>query len=269
MASMGKSAGFVWLLLFSLLHCAVAFSSTRSWSRIRSLSYSPVTKYSIHPFDRKVAVQSLVKERSVDLSVSTKEEEEVPSTMTEAINRFFFGPDRGPMMIAMIISTMASWRMRIGPLTTMDMVAFGGTVVFWWFQEHFLHDKLLHSDQNWMGKEIHKTHHDRPYYHISIDPAPLMLGWLTVACLCLFVLLPDPLSISASIGYASAGIFYEWTHYIVHTRVKPPNAFWKRVKDHHRRHHCVNQNYWFGFSVPAIDTFFGTNPSVSESRSKF
>mmetsp|Transcript_6010 Transcript_6010/g.8500 ORF Transcript_6010/g.8500 Transcript_6010/m.8500 type:complete len:277 (+) Transcript_6010:147-977(+) len=192
----------------------------------------------------------------------------VPSSMAEAVDRFFFGPDRGPRIILVLIAAMMFWRASFGSFTTMDAAIYSGTIVFWWFQEHFLHQKLLHSKQNWIGKEIHQSHHDNAYFSVSIDPAPLMVGWLLVATLIFRVILPEPLSLTASLAYACAGMFYEWTHYIVHTRVKPPNEFWKRVRDHHVRHHQVNSNFWFGFSLPMIDDIFGTNPPITEARKK-
>jgi hypothetical protein len=30
------------------------------------------------------------------------------------------------------------------------------------------------------------------------------------------------------------------------------------------RHHMVDSKYWLGFSVPAVDDFFGTNPTLHQ-----
>ena len=93
-----------------------------------------------------------------------------------------------------------------------------------------------------------------------------MLGWLLTAHLLFRWMLPLPLALSATLGYAGAGLFYEWSHFIVHTRVRFSSAYWKNMKDHHIRHHLVDSNYWLGFSVPAIDSLFGTNPNVQEIK---
>lgn len=199
------------------------------------------------------------------------EEEEVPTMMKQAAIRFFFGQDKGPLSVVGILVGFLTWRSSLAEMSAVGLAdAFVASLaaVFWCFQEHFLHQKLLHSNFDWYGKEIHRGHHEKSYFHISIDPAYLMVGWLLTAHMVLRHTpgLSLPLAISATLGYASAGLFYEWAHYIVHTKVRPPNDFWKRVRDNHMRHHNVDDQYWFSFSVPAIDDMFGTNPSVKDVR---
>merc|ERR1711957_449970 len=89
------------------------------------------------------------------------------------------------------------------------------------------------------------------------------------------------LCLSATIGYSTAGLVYEWSHYIVHTRVKPPQVsatcnstmaavvpimskLFIKMRDNHKRHHKVDGDNWFAFSVPVMDDMFGTNPSMKE-----
>mmetsp|Transcript_31165 Transcript_31165/g.38042 ORF Transcript_31165/g.38042 Transcript_31165/m.38042 type:complete len:343 (+) Transcript_31165:93-1121(+) len=196
--------------------------------------------------------------------------EDVPTTLPQAIQRFFFGRDIGPLCTVISISLFVTQRLQT--ITTpqdypqLDALAACTAVVFWWFQEHVLHQKLLHSQRDWLGKSIHEGHHSKPYFHVSIDPPGLIMGWLLAVHVALRLLLPLPLALSATVGYAAAGLFYEWAHYIVHTRVVPRNGFMRKMRDNHMRHHLVSDEYWFGFSVPAIDDFFGTNPSVGEVR---
>jgi len=206
--------------------------------------------------------------------------EAVPTDMASAISRFFLGTDRGPRYVVAMLAVVAGWRIALGfpqaiaagvggasPINSADTTAFLSAVVFWCFQEYFLHEKVLHSQMDWAGKEIHQGHHDLPYFHISIDPAPLMVGWLGVSGLVFKAVLPSlPLALSATLGYATAGLFYEWSHYIVHTRVAPPNTFWKTVKENHMRHHCVDSRYWYSFSFPWMDDWFGTNPPIDEVK---
>jgi hypothetical protein len=77
-----------------------------------------------------------------------------------------------------------------GALCVTDVAAFSTAVVFWWVQEHVLHLHALHSKFDWMGKEIHEGHHANPYFHISIDPAGLMMSWLFTVHLIFCVILP-------------------------------------------------------------------------------
>ena len=189
--------------------------------------------------------------------------EEVPKTMSQALIRFFIGPDQGPICVVGLLTMFLSWRFTIVPsIEASDALVFVGSIAFWWLQEHIMHERLLHSEFKWAGKFIHEEHHKKPYFHVSIDPAWLILGWLAIAHMTLRLLLPLDLALSATIGYAGAGLMYEWAHFIAHTRVKPGNAFWKQVKDNHIKHHLVDNRYWFAFSLPSIDDWFGTNPPI-------
>ena len=190
--------------------------------------------------------------------------------MSEAIRVFFFSPDFGPLCVVLSLLYMVQWRIGLAPIAIMDGIAVSGSVVFWWIQEHFLHQKLLHSKFDWIGKSIHQGHHDKPYHHVSMDPPALIMGWLLVAHLLLRLTLPNvALSVSATFGYACAGLFYEWAHYLVHTKVDlSKSQFWTQIRDNHIRHHRVSHDYWFGFSLPLIDDLFGTNPTVKQVRQR-
>jgi len=196
------------------------------------------------------------------------DEHEVPRRLGEALRVFFLGAYHGPRLIVAILFGVALQRWDdMAPLTVWDGAVAAATVVFWWFQEFFVHRKLLHSAWDWYGKRIHAEHHQNSYLHISIDPAGLMLGWLVVAHVMLRLMLPLPLALSATFAYAAAGLWYEYLHFIVHTRVRfRPNSYWEKMKSHHSRHHLVNENYWLGFSLPVIDTWMGTNPHHPKSN---
>jgi sterol desaturase/sphingolipid hydroxylase (fatty acid hydroxylase superfamily) len=189
--------------------------------------------------------------------------------MTQALRVFFLSGDYGPSMIVATIVGMTQWRLQSNYSTSWsDVAVFFAAILLWSFQEYFLHDQVLHSDQDWWGKQIHQEHHDKPYYHVSIDPAPLLLGWMMVAHVVLFrCWLPLPLAVSATLGYSVAGLFYEWTHYIVHTKVRFrgwTSRFWIRVRDNHVRHHRICSDYWYAFSVPWMDDLFRSNPTVQD-----
>ena len=92
-------------------------------------------------------------------------------------------------------------------------------------------------------------------------------------------ILPWHLCLTATVGYALAGLVYEWSHYIVHTKVKAPltqsnesslvssaSRLFSKMRDNHVRHHLVSDQNWYAFSVPAMDDLFGTNPNVRDVR---
>lgn len=73
----------------------------------------------------------------------------------------------------------------------------------------------------------------------------------------------------AAVGHASAGLVYERTHCIVHTRVKPPataSGLYARMMDHHVRCHLVDDRKWHALSVPAMDELFRTNANARYAR---
>lgn len=69
-----------------------------------------------------------------------------------------------------------------------------------------------------MGHEIHQSHHDKPFYHISVDPPHLVVAWTLAAALIFRLLLPQPLGLTVLAVYVAMGGAYEWTHFLVHTR---------------------------------------------------
>lgn len=216
----------------------------------------------------------------------TEKDESVPSTWSQALRRFFIG-DVGPPLVVLSISGFIYSRLQLSiPFSIAEGAIFSSTVLFWWIQEYFFHRVLLHSPFDWLGKSIHEGHHEKDYFHVSIDPPALLLGWLFTAHLLLKTMLPWHYCLSATIGYAMAGLVYEWSHYIVHTKVKPPSqimdakesnignpvvsalsALFSQMRNNHIRHHLVDDRYWYAFSVPAMDDLFRTNPEVKDVRS--
>jgi Fatty acid hydroxylase superfamily len=229
-------------------------------------------------------VQQQQQEQVVETKAETKTEEEVvPTSMGEAWRVFLLGSYNGPRLVSIMIAVMAFWRVVILPqqhegvnggallpLNAMDAVVFISTIIFWCIQEHVLHGKMLHSKLDWYGKAIHEAHHAKPYHHVSLDPAWLMMTWLCVTHVLLrIVIFPHSLSLAltSTVAYASAGLWYEFLHYIVHTKVRfSKNSYLRRMKDHHARHHLVDSRYWLGFSLPAVDDLFDTNPTMSQVR---
>ena len=148
--------------------------------------------------------------------VGLHEREAVPSKWSDALRRFFFG-EIGPPLVVLSILGFAYARLNLSNVFTMaDTLVFTCSVIFWWIQEYFFHRVLLHSPSQWLTpiSNIHQKHHEKTYFHVSIDPPALLLGWLFTAHLILKSILPWSLCLSSTIGYASAGLFYEWSHYM-------------------------------------------------------
>ena len=226
-----------------------------------------------------------VRDNSNTMSKTTREvaeeAESVPSTWSHALQRFFI-QEPGPPLVLLSISGFVYNRIQSSiPFSISELSIFASSIIIWWIQEYVFHRILLHSAFQWIGKSIHQKHHGKKYFHISIDPPELLLGWLFTAHFVLKSILPWNFCLSATIGYALAGLVYEWSHYIVHTKVRPPSAIassgtlslsetlarlFSQMRDNHMRHHLVDDRYWYAFSVPAMDDLFDTNPNVKEVR---
>ena len=188
----------------------------------------------------------------------------IPETLPEALFTFWCGHEAGPRLALGLVSGLVAWRTLLDvPLSGGELCLSGAAVVFWSVQEHFLHNHVLHSSMDWMGKSIHEGHHENPYYHISIDPAPLMCSWLLIVVFALYTFLPPPLALSTTVAYSAAGLWYEWCHFIVHTRVRfRRDSYFYHLQQHHIKHHLVDANFWLAFSIRHVDSLFGTNPNV-------
>ena len=238
-------------------------------------------------------------EKSDAIAATTTTAELVPTTWSQAIQRFFLG-DIGPPLVVLTISGFIYTRYQLLstiPFSITELVIFTVSIMTWWVQEYIFHRYLLHSPFNWIGKSIHGTHHDKEYFHISIDPPALLLGWLFSAHFIISTVLPQRnLCLSATIGYSLAGLVYEWSHYIVHTKVKlriisslsteeqqkqqpqqsllerlviqPLMKGYAKMRDNHIRHHRIDSRYWYSFSVTEMDDLFGTNPNVRDVKRK-
>ncbi|GKY91552.1 hypothetical protein MPSEU_000127100 [Mayamaea pseudoterrestris] len=242
-------------LLQRRIHCDSTISNVNRYLQSPSASEQYPLSVVALPDDAASAASSAIAAK-----------EQIPKTLSEAMYTFLAGPFVGPRITLAIVFSAIAYRFTL-PLSLLDPMLLMSAIILWWFQEHAMHKHLLHSKFDWYGRRIHEVHHQKNYFHISLDPAWLMVTWLSTVFVMLKCVLPLPLALTTAIGYAGAGLFYEWSHYIVHTKVRfAKGSYWQRMKDHHIRHHLINAGNWLGFSLPQVDTLFGTNPSVQEFR---
>lgn len=222
---------------------------------------------------------------------SNRQAQTVPSTWSRALLIFFLGDNIGPLLVAFTITGFIRARSQLSsefPLSISELLIFVTFTVIWWVQEYIIHRTMLHSSFDWIGKSIHQEHHAKNYFHVSIDPPMLLLGWLFAAHFILRAVIPKwHLCLTATVGYSLAGFVYVWSHYIVHTKVKPhvikvsSPAYqqlsivqrriiqpimrgYAKMRANHIRHHLINSQHWYAFSVTEMDDLFGTNPSVKD-----
>jgi len=189
----------------------------------------------------------------------------VPTTAAGAVQTFFSHPTA--KFICAMLSLSATARLSVGALGAADALAFVATSAFWVVQEWVIHDKLLHSENVWFGETVHRWHHELPYYHVSLDGLGLAVAWFaTVAVMLIgYGVWASALGpcLTALAAYTFCGGLYEAAHYLAHTRVPLPPAL-NRIRRHHTHHHTVSDAHWLAFTVPAVDTLFGTNPKAKD-----
>ena len=67
----------------------------------------------------------------------------------------------------------------LGAPTPTDALVAVAVFAFWCVQEWWIHDKLLHSEDEWFGEQVHGGHHLLPYYHVSLDGVGLAAAWFS------------------------------------------------------------------------------------------
>ena len=192
--------------------------------------------------------------------------------------RVFFSR-KGPRTIAKIAGGTWLARLFLGPPGPRDLVAAAAAIGVWPVQEWFLHKYLLHLEPRTIaGVEVdpmfaraHRTHHADPRdIDHTLLPIQVIVGAAPAAAgMWLLLFGPSRAAVTAMATYSTMTLFYEWTHFIVHTNVKPLTAYGHHVRRNHRLHHFRHEDYWFGFTFPLIDRLFRTDPdpkTIQRSR---
>ncbi|HEY5949407.1 MAG TPA: sterol desaturase family protein [Kofleriaceae bacterium] len=189
-------------------------------------------------------------------------------THRQALRVFF--SKRTPRTIAKIAAGSWAARLLLGPPTLRDVAAAVSAIAIWPLQEWVLHKHLLHIEPRTIAgiridpafARAHRNHHADPR---DIDMTLLPIKTVhqsgpLAAGLWLLAFGPTRAAVTGMATYSTMTLFYEWTHFIVHTNVKPKTAYGERVRRNHRLHHFRHEGYWFAFTLPLIDRLFGTDP---------
>jgi hypothetical protein len=200
-------------------------------------------------------------------------------TRRQALAVFFSYPS--PRVLAIQLAVVLGLRLRLaagggaGALSWTDLaVAVAIMGVLWPVQEWFLHQYVLHlRPRELAGRRFdpffarkHRAHHRKPHHLPDVFlPLRVVLPLVPPTLLTWWWLMPTPgLALTAMSAYGGAALAYEWIHYLTHTSVQPQSGWFRRVRRNHRYHHYKNERYWHGFTLPLVDTIFGTNPNPSE-----
>lgn len=176
-------------------------------------------------------------------------------------------------LIALFLLLSLLLRLAVGDWRATDLVWLLLALLSWPLLEWSLHRYLLHLKPWRIGRltldpdfaRKHRAHHAQPWIarltflpaYVPALLAPLLL-WAAWAG-------GSPQAYSLLIGLGLAALNYEWTHWIVHTRIQPRNAYYRRVFQNHRQHHFRHEGYWFSFMLPALDDWLGTGPDPAQT----
>lgn len=190
-------------------------------------------------------------------------------TYSQAIRAWLQFPS--PWLLAAFAALSAFMRTQVATWQWQDLLWILVGLAAWPWIEWTLHRYVLHMKPlQWRGRSWdlawgrkHRAHHQAP-----TDPKLILLPpVLHVAAGSLLLLLalasPQPaIGLSIVCGVALAALNYEWTHFLVHTRVRPKLPYYQTLFRAHRLHHFRNENYWFGFTLTSVDRWLGTGPEA-------
>ena len=180
----------------------------------------------------------------------------------------------------LIVGTAAlAWSAKVwlGGWSWWDLLLGAGILLFWPLQEWLIHVFVLHfKPRNWFGRKIdmhvahmHRVHHRIPWVLEYVFVPTRTVVSVIVLALPIFLalwslVLPIEIGLTGVAVFATFGLVYEWTHFLIHTNYRPKSSFYKKLWQNHRWHHFKNENYWFGVSRTEGDAILGTAPEPGE-----
>mgnify|MGYP001572956901 CR=1 FL=1 len=199
------------------------------------------------------------------------------TTYRQALRVFFSRP--GPRTIAGCAGLSWLARAALGPPGLGEPLIVATVVAWWPLQEWLMHKHLLHlrptatplGTFDPMFSRRHRWHHRHPDdVDGTLLPPPVVHASMPAsAAIFLLLLGPRRRTITAFAAYSTMALVYEWTHFIVHTGVRPEHDYVKALRRNHLLHHYRSEAYWLGFTAPIVDDLFGTNPDpATVPRSK-
>lgn len=191
-------------------------------------------------------------------------------TLGGALRYFYTHPS--PWVLLVISLSFWTFRVILGvPFGWIDLAIGLGVMAYWPFQEWWMHRWLLHLGPiTVFGKTFepdftrtHRLHHEKPDDMGWVFlPVPHIFGSLITFTVIGYLLTFDISKTAVFMGSASLStLLYEWTHYLTHTNYKPKTAYYRKIWQLHRWHHYKHEGYWFSFTIPHIDGWFGTGPA--------
>lgn len=144
------------------------------------------------------------------------------------------------------------------------LLFFCGGLIVWTFAEYFLHRYVFHFElPGKLGARIHfifhGVHHDYPNDSRRLVLPPSVS--IPLASLFYFLfkwVIGAPVVFPFYAGFLTGYLCYDMIHYAIH-HFRIENRFWKKIKEHHMRHHYLDPSKGFGVSSSIWDIVIGTD----------
>jgi hypothetical protein len=137
--------------------------------------------------------------------------------------------------------------------------------------EWLIHVFILHWKPRRIGRikvdsilaRDHRRHHADPRNVPLIFIPTQAMVWIVPATVAISVFAFPRLGLGLTylVVTSTAGLIYEWVHFLVHTDYRPVTRVYRAVWNNHRLHHYKNEHYWFTVtSSGTADRLLGTYP---------
>jgi hypothetical protein len=196
-------------------------------------------------------------------------------TLTGALALFLRFPT--PKILGAKALLFVVLRSLLGEFSIWESAVVAAVILWWPFQEWFLHKTVLHlkprvifgHNFDPMFAKRHRYHHSFPWIlETTFLPTGFVLAMTPLHVGLWFLFAPNwEFACTGIAAYTFVTIVYEWTHYLTHSPYRPRSEYVKKIYKNHALHHFKNENYWFSFTVPAIDRFCGTDPEGNVVKS--
>lgn len=186
-------------------------------------------------------------------------------TFPDALHRFLRHP-RPPVLLG-CVAALAAVRTARGPWRSRDTGIVAAALVAQPFVEWTIHHRLLHarpgSRLGAAGYQLagfgHEQHHRDPANldTMFLRPREVISG---TAVAVVGAVVGPPGAATGAMCFGLGVLAYDWTHFLIHTRVAPRSRYYRRLWRGHRLHHFRNENYWLGVTSPLGDLVLHTDP---------
>ncbi len=194
-----------------------------------------------------------------------------PDTLPGALR--VFASWTSPRLLALIVVVAWTTRALLGAPGRGDFAVAAAILLFWPLQEWLIHVFILHyRPRRFFGRTLdfevprkHRAHHAEPWRQQLIFIPLHVYVYVPFALGALAWWGASTVAVTGAAVYFTLALYYEWIHFLVHTRVRPRSAFYRRLWRNHRHHHFKNENYWFGVTMLSGDRLLGTRPDVEDT----